>query len=81
MKKTKFLFNYHFLFFLLDQNEPKNQGFVIKLKRKSLPQNKFSRKALYFKRLPAVLLSRSENVILASLHPSEVSVIYFTSVA
>jgi regulator of extracellular matrix RemA (YlzA/DUF370 family) len=66
---------------VLDQNEPKNQGFVIKLKRKFSHATNFLLHALYFKRLPAVLLSRSENVILASLHPSEVSVIYFTSVA
>jgi hypothetical protein len=52
------------LFFLLDQKEPKSQGILRKLKRKSFPQNQF-----FLKRF---ILKASKNVIL--------SVIYFTSV-
>jgi hypothetical protein len=37
------------MFFLLDQKEPKNQGFVIKLKRKFSHGLNFLRHALYFK--------------------------------
>jgi hypothetical protein len=54
-----------FLFLLLDQNEPKNQGFLIKLKRKF--SHEFNFCTMRF------ILKASENVIL--------SVIYFTSAA
>ena len=54
-----------FLFLLLDQNEPKNQGFLIKLKRKFSHELNFC--------IMRFILKSSENVIL--------SVIYFTSAA